>query len=119
MILVVSPHVGAARVVGREIETAMQRWTYEMSPTVVCVADREVAEALCRDPTVPLILRFLLTFSPRMTPAEAAEPALMRYIVEFTMRQARVRDWLLVISPATFSLQTARLPGIADLGETS
>jgi hypothetical protein len=97
----------------------MQRWTYEMSPTVVCVADPGVAQAPCSDPSVPLVPRFLLTFSPRMTPAEAAEPALMRYIVEFTMRQARLRDWLLVLSPTTFLLQTARMPAIPELSDAS
>jgi hypothetical protein len=111
--VVVSPNIGSGGVVQREIEMAVQRWTLEMSPTVICIAEPAAAEQLRHDPAVPLVVRFLLTFAPRMTPEEAAQPALVRYVVEFTRRTGRMHDWLPFLSPATTLARATRLPGIA------
>ena len=112
MFLVVTPNIASGQVVRREIEMAMGRWRREMLPAIVCVVEPRVRDQLVADPAIPLPIRFLLTFCPQMTPAEAAQPALVRYIAEFTRRQGKWADWRLLLSPSTALSQVMRLPGI-------
>lgn len=112
--LVVSPNIALGHTVIREIDMAMMRWTFEMTPTIICVVDPDLAEGFRIDTRIPLTLRFLLTFCPQMTPAEAADPALVRYIVEVTRREGKLHDWLPLLSPGTTVGQAMRLPGIVD-----
>jgi len=109
--LVISANVGAARVVGREIDMAMTRWILEMLPPIVCVAEPGVAERVRADPQTPFRLRFLLTFCPAMTPAEAADPARLRSMVEFTRREGKLRDWMILLSPGSVFSRAARVSG--------
>jgi hypothetical protein len=113
--LVISSNVGAARVVGREIDMAMNRWLLEMLPPIICVAESDIAERLRADPQTPFRVRYLLTFCPGMTPAEAADPALLRSMVEFSRREGKLRDWLLLLSPGIVFSHSARLSGAAAL----
>jgi len=112
--LVVSLETLNGGVVLREIETAMERWPKEKLPTMICVVEPEVANEMRRNSKVPLAIRFLLTFAPQMTPAEVAQPALVRYIVEFTRREGKLYDWLPFLSPATGFARAIRLPGIGE-----
>jgi len=112
--LVVSPNITRGHVVIREIEMAMTRWAFEITPTIICVVDPCLAAEFRRDARLPLALRFLLTFCPQMTAAEAAEPALVRYIVELTRREGKLHDWLPLLSPGTTVGQAMRMAGIAD-----
>lgn len=112
--LVVTPGLASGQVVRREIEMAMGRWRTELLPAIICVVDPHVCEQLMADPTVPLPLRFLLRFCPRMTPAEAAHPALVRYVIELTRRDGKSSDWRLLLSPSTAFSQVIRLPGIIE-----
>jgi hypothetical protein len=112
--LVVTPGLASGQVARREIEMAMGRWRGEFLPAIICVVDPHVGEQLMADPAVPLPLRFLLRFCPRMTPAEAAHPALVRYVVELTRREGKWNDWRLLLSPSTAFAQVIRLPGIVQ-----
>jgi hypothetical protein len=110
--LAVTPGVASGQVVRREIEMAMGRWRGELLPAIICVVEPRVCERLIADPAVPLPLRFLLTFCPQMTPAEASQPALVRYVIELTRREGKWSDWRLLLSPSTSLSQVIRLPGI-------
>jgi hypothetical protein len=116
--LIVTPGVDSGNVVRQEIEMAMGRWRSEMLPPIICVVEPAVRDKLVADPAVPLPLRFLLTFCPQMTPAEASDPALVRYIIELTRRQGKWSDWRVVLSPSTAIAQILRLRGTFD-GEES
>ncbi len=96
--LILSPGIRHARVVQREIETAIQRRYLELMPAVICVGDPDVERSLREDAAVPLQIRFLLTSCPQATIAEATDPAQLRYLVELTRRQGRWRDWLGILS---------------------
>ena len=110
--LVITPRLASGQVVRREIEMAMGRWRGELVPAIICVVDPQVCEQLMTDPAVPLPLRFLLRFCPRMTPAEAAHPALVRYVIELTRREGKWSDCRLLLSPSTALSEVIRLPGI-------
>jgi len=110
--LMVSPGISDGPVVLRELEMAMQRWIHEMLPAIICILDPNVALRMRTDPTVPVAVRFVLTFCPQMTPAEAAESALVRYVVEFTRHEGKSHDWLALLSPSTTMARLRRLPGI-------
>ncbi len=112
--LVVTPGIASGSVVRREIEMAMGRWRGELLPAIICVVEPEVRVAILADPAMPLSLRFLLTFCPNMTPAEAAQPELIRYIVELTRRGGKWSDWRLLFSPASAMSQVIRLAGIYE-----
>jgi hypothetical protein len=113
--LVLSPKiVDPKRYIHREIEMAMGLWDIEMLPAIICVVEPDLAERLRTDPAVSLEIRFLLTFCPQMTPTEAAQPAIVRYIVEFTRREGKLHDWLALLSPATAYVRAVRLPGIGE-----
>ena len=117
LFLIVSANMASGKVVVREPEQAMQRWIYKAAPNIVCAAEPDVASAPCADPSVPLVNRLLVTFCPRMAPSEAAAPSLVKYVTQFTMRQGRLHDWMLLLSPVTFGMQTAQLPGISAVTE--
>jgi hypothetical protein len=110
--LLVTPGLASGQVVRREIEMAMGRWRGEMLPAVICVVVPDVAAQLLADPGLSVAIRFLLTFCPQMTPAEASDPALVRYVVALTRRNGKWNDWRLLLSPATALAQIVRLPGI-------
>lgn len=110
--LVVTPGIASGQVVRREIEMAMGRWRGEMLPAIICVVEPQVCEQLLADPATPLPLRFLLSFCPQMTPAEASQPALVRYVIELTRREGKWSDWRLLLSPQASFAQVMRLPGI-------
>ena len=90
--VVVTPGLASGQVVRREIQMAMGRWRGELLPAVICVVEPGVCEQLATDPSVPVAIRFLLRFCPQMTPAEASQPALVRYVVELTRRQGKWSD---------------------------
>ena len=113
LLLGVSPGLGTGGVVIRELEMALHRWAMD-GPAIICVASPEVSDQLCSDHSVPLIVRFAVTFCPRMTPEEAATPDLIRYVLERTRRQGKLRDLLAFVSPCTLYSQLVRLPGIAQ-----
>lgn len=115
--LVVTPGVAHGQVVRREIEMAMGRWGAEFLPAIICVVEPDVCAQLLADPAVPLPIRFLLTFCPQMTQAEAAQPALVKYVVEMTRREGKWNDWRLLLSPSTALAQVIRMPGIVPRGE--
>jgi hypothetical protein len=92
----------------------MGRWRGELLPAVICVVEPGVCEQLASDLSVPVAIRFLLRFCPQMTPAEASQPALVRYVVELTRRQGKWSDWRLLLSPSTAMAQVIRLPGIVS-----
>ena len=96
---------------------AMGRWRGEHLPAIISVVEPQVRDQLVADPTIPLPLRFLLTFCPQMTPAEASQPALARYIVELTRREGKASDWRLLLSPSSAFSQVIRLPGIIPRSE--
>jgi hypothetical protein len=114
--LVVSPEIVRGRVIMREIEMAMQRWAIGMLPAVICVVEPDIAARLRADASVPLPLRFLLTFCPQMSYAESFDKDVVRFVVEFTRREGKLHDWLLLLSPSTTIEQLARLPGIVETG---
>jgi hypothetical protein len=111
--LVMTPNIIKGGVILTEIESAMQRWPWEMLPAIICVVEDDLAERLRADPEVPLMFRFLLTFCPQMNLAEARNSALVRYVVELTRREGKLHDWFAVLSPATAGARNLRLPGIA------
>jgi hypothetical protein len=112
--VVVTPGLASGQVVRREIQMAMGRWRGELLPAVICVVEPGVCEQLASDLSVPVAIRFLLRFCPQMTPAEASQPALVRYVVELTRRQGKWSDWRLLLSPSTAMAQVIRLPGIVS-----
>jgi len=46
-----------------------------------------------------------------MTPAEAADPARLRSMVEFTRREGKLRDWMILLSPGSVFSRAARVSG--------
>lgn len=114
VLLVVTPEMLKGTVVLREIETAMQRWPLERAPTIICVVEPHVAEALRADPEAPLTLRFLLGFCPQLSVEEASQPAIVRYLLTWTRRPGRLRDWLFLVSPAAALARTVSLDGVTE-----
>ena len=112
--LVISPNIVSGRVITKEIELAMGRWPMEMLPTIICVVEPDTAQRLRANRDVPLALRFLITFCPNITYAESAQPAIVRWILEFTRRRGKLDDWWPLLSPATSFLEAVRLPGIME-----
>lgn len=117
--LVVSPGIRLGQVVHREVETAIQRLSLEMLPAVICVVNPEEAHTLLNDYTTPLPVRVLLASCPQITTAEAADPRLVRYIVEQTRRQGKWNDWLTMLSPAAARERILRMPGLVREKEES
>lgn len=110
--LVVTPGIIHGQVVLREIDTVIRRWYLEMAPAVICVVDPDVARDLCANPQVPLLVRFLLASSPQMTPSEAANPDLLKYLVEYTRRQGKWGDWLTMLSARASKHRILKMPGL-------
>ncbi len=98
ILLVVSANITQGTVVQLELNTALQRWHYEMLPAIICVVDPEVARALCQDHRVPFNLRFVLTWCPKLTFTQARNPQLVAALLQQRRRQGLLRDWLKVLS---------------------
>jgi hypothetical protein len=114
VLLVVTPELLQGTVVLREIETAMLRWPLERSPAIICVVEPGVAETLRTDRAAPLSLRFLLSFCPQLSVEEASAPDIVRYVLAWTRRPAKLDDWLFLLSPATALSRAVSLDGVVD-----
>lgn len=112
--LVASLAIKNAQVLHREIETVIDRTLAEMLPSVICVVNPNDARLLLDDAQVPVEVRYLLAWCPRMTPAETADGRQLRYIVEHTRRQGKWDDWLTTLSGPAARSRILRMPGIVS-----
>ena len=112
VLLVVTPELLSGTVVLREVETAMQRWPLERMPAIICIVEPEIAEAIRANPAAPVTLRILLSFCPHLSFDEATQPAILQYILAWTHRPGKWRDWLFLISPATALARAVSLDGV-------
>lgn len=113
LFLVVSPGIVEGDIINREVRAALNRWSFEALPAIVCIAEPETARALQRDARVPLEVRFALTKCPMMSFEEALDPAALRYVIGLTRRQGKLADWLTVLSGAMAPRRILYMPGIA------
>ncbi len=109
-----TPEVLAGRVVQGEIEIALHRWWDESSPAIICVVEPDVAESLRANPEVPVNLRYLLNFCPQLSFEEAAQPAIVHYLVALTRRPGRMWDWLFLLSPSAAKSRAFSLDGVIE-----
>lgn len=115
VLLVISPNMLRGRIVIREIKTIEMRWYFEMLPAVICVVDPEVAAKFSGDVAVPLFLRFLLAWCPRLTYLEAQDEKNIAFIIRQRRRHGRLGDWwALIEGPVAEARMFASLqhPGI-------
>ncbi len=97
--VVLGPNVREAKVMHREIRTALQRWSTGLEPAVICAVEPGVAAALAAEDISPE-LEYLLHEAPKITYAEAARSDVVARLLSQRRRQGLWYDWLTLLWPA-------------------
>lgn len=97
--VVLGPNVLEAKVVHREIRTALQRWYTELEPAMICVVEPDVVAAL-EGEELSNELNYLLREAPKITYAEAARSEVVGWLLGQRRRQGLLQDWLALLRPA-------------------
>jgi len=97
--VVIGPKILKGRTVLKEIRMSLQRWHTELYPAIICVVEPEIAAKLLKDENLPIELRFLLRWCPRLNYEEARNPNLIKTLLQQRRRQGFFQDWKSVLFP--------------------
>jgi hypothetical protein len=99
LIVVIGPATRYGRICRREIKMSMQRWDTELFPSIICVVEPNTADELLTDEDIPLEMRFLLRWCPRLNYTEASDAKLLDSLIRQRRRQGMLRDWCAILWP--------------------
>ena len=97
VIIVASPRWVSGVYAKREIGTVIQHQHAVQLPSILCVADDDVAAALMRNVDAPLELRYVIGCCARLRSSDVASSDTVRTAIVQRRRQGRVRDWLTLV----------------------
>lgn len=100
VLLVISPDMGRGKTLLLELASIVARWYYEALPSVICIGDDDVIERVLDAEEVPVQLWFMLRWCPRLSHAEARNPALLAEAIAKVRRNGRWKDWVELLSPS-------------------
>jgi len=102
VLLLLDDSMPANQVVDREIRTAVQRLHTDIFPSFICVAEPQTVASLLAKEDIPFELRWLLEWTPCISPQEATCSHILEAVIRQRTRQGRLADFATMLFPGKY-----------------